>query len=221
MQWRTTAVGGTDGVTVGTVDRLQHNKSALHISDISTATISFSAYFIGAVGGVHALIIYKGLRGIHGCEIEFLKCSLSGTCSWGPLGGAFCSLSICFARTGCDIKLNRLLTGRWVDSQAAGTHTLTGSLTRLAMDQRSINQSKIDPKSLPSVSVRILYLFLICTDGNPWAQLRFTEAITEEMPLPLPGRPSAAHFLCPPAESAALVDNTDVSLTQDVCRGNE
>lgn len=52
MQWRTTAVGGTDGVTVGTVDRLQHNKSALHISDISTATISFSAYFIGAVGGV-------------------------------------------------------------------------------------------------------------------------------------------------------------------------
>lgn len=42
-------------------------------------------------------------------------------------------------------------------------------------------------RSLPSVSLSILYLFLICTDANPMALLTYTEAITVEMPLRLPG----------------------------------
>lgn len=102
--------------------------------------------------GGGTLIIYKGLWGIYGSKIEFFKCSLSGTCSWGPLEGVFCSLSICFARIGCDIKLNRLLTGRWVGNEAARMHThwLTdptcyGSVVHKSEHNRS--------RSLPSVSL--------------------------------------------------------------------
>lgn len=64
-----------------------------------------------------------GLMGINRGEIEFFKCSLSGTCSWKPLEGVFCRLSICFFPIGCDIKLNRILTGGRVGNEAAWMHT--------------------------------------------------------------------------------------------------
>lgn len=79
------------------------------ITDISSSTRSFLPHFIG---GTEGLKIYKDSGAFMESKIEFFKCSLSGTCSWGLLEGVFRTLSIRFARMGCDIKLNRLLTGR-------------------------------------------------------------------------------------------------------------
>lgn len=45
-------------------------------------------------------------------RLRFSKFSLSARCSRRPLGGAFCSSSICVFPIGCDIKLNTLLTGK-------------------------------------------------------------------------------------------------------------
>lgn len=60
------------------------------------------------------------------------------------------------------------------------------------MARLAINQSIIRLRSLPSVSLTVLYLFLICTDGNPTALLRYTEAIRAEMSL---HPPSVSHLL--------------------------
>lgn len=91
------------------------NKSHTFASSCLGNLRSFSPYF-------HRCWSWE-LMGINRGEIEFFKCSLSGTCSWKPLEGVFCRLSICFFPIGCDIKLNRILTGRRVRNEAAWMHT--------------------------------------------------------------------------------------------------
>lgn len=109
------------------------------------------------------------LRGIHGkARLNFSHTVYLVPAAGGLLEGVFRTLSIRFASIGCDIKLNRLLTGRWDGNEAARMHahwlpdlTCCGSVLHKSRPNRSW--------SLATAPLCFLYLFLICIDVNPMA----------------------------------------------------
>lgn len=94
------------------------------ITDISSSNLFFYLLFIGGKGW-GAFIIYKdcGATKEWIFQMYFIWPQQPGGL-WKVYSAA-CQYA--FPRIGCDIKLNRLLTGRWVDNEAARmpTHQLT------------------------------------------------------------------------------------------------